>query len=292
MKRFTAKLVQGVSRLAFWRKLADLVWEKPESPAPVTAKDSMPQAADAGKHADAPASKTSLFARLKHALRRRRNPDPELPAVADQAVVAEPPARKQRDPEAQEDAPALPKRSLLAVLKSKLRRAPPAESLATELRADEHSPPSRAPMQRESDRSRDSAEAEEAAPPNPRQRALAVLANKWVWIPGLSILLLVPLITMALMLVQSSQEKTKLQTQLVATQKKLDQAAAEKKAAAKPQPLKPAGAPAVAAADTAPSPATDGTQTPSATGECEISSKESVALNLKNCIEGFNAMSQ
>jgi hypothetical protein len=209
-------------------------------------------------------------------------------------VATERSARKQRDADTPEDAPAAPKRSLLAVLKSKLRRAPPSEQLEIEPETDKNTAPSRATTHRDSARSRDgdSIEEEEAAPLSPLQRALSVLSKKWVWIPGLSILLLVPLVTMGLMLVQSAQEKEQLQTRLLATQKKLDQAAAAKKAAAKPQPPNPTGAAAVAAVDIAPSPATDGTQAKGATGECEISSKESVTLNLKNCIEGFNAMSQ
>lgn len=289
MRRLSKKLVHGFSRLAFWRKPVDPIAE-PSDPDPVAALETMPEAAAT----DVPANPPGWFARLQNALRHRRNPERESPADPDQSLVAERPARQPPDT-SPDDAPAAPKRALLAVLKSKLRRAPPSEQLEMEPEADEGTSPSRASLRQESTRSRrddDAAEEEDAIPLSPLQRALAVLSNKWVWIPGLGLTLLVPLVAMALMLFQSAQEKEQLQTQLRATQKKLDQAVAEKKTAARQAAPRQPLAPTVAAADPTASATSAETKPRGAAGECEISDKESVTLNLKNCIEDFNALTQ
>lgn len=117
----------------------------------------------------------------------------------------------------------------------------------------------------------------------------AVLANKWVWVSGISVMLIALAATLAGMLLQSGQEKKQLQIELVAAQQKLKQAGtAQKPVGTKPAPIKPAVHPIVASAATPsvpPRPAAVG-------GECELSNPENAAENLKRCIDSFNAMSE
>lgn len=123
------------------------------------------------------------------------------------------------------------------------------------------------------------------------QRVRVVLANKWVWVPGVSIMLIALIATMTWMLLQSGQEKKQLQIELVAAQKKLKLANIAKQASVKPAPVyhnasKQAGNPAVASVGDTPAGSTPGGDA----GGCDVSSKENVTRNLKNCIDSFNAM--
>ncbi|MDP1929558.1 MAG: hypothetical protein Q8K62_13720 [Thiobacillus sp.] len=99
--------------------------------------------------------------------------------------------------------------------------------------------------------------------------------------------------TMMWMLLQSGQEKKQLQIELVAAQKKLKQASAAKPLAVGRDASKQAGNPAVAsglsvanAGDTS-----AGSRPGGDAGGCDVSNKENVTQNLKNCIDSFNAMS-
>jgi hypothetical protein len=115
------------------------------------------------------------------------------------------------------------------------------------------------------------------------QRVLAKLSNKWVWIPCVSVIVLVPLVIMALMLMQSAQEKAHLQEELLATQKQLEQSTTVKNASASlatsrqtDDPLKQEDP---SAADGNPGVDED---------DCVVTDQASVIKNLKNCIESFN----
>jgi hypothetical protein len=221
------------------------------------------------------APQLSLLARLKNRLRRQPGlPPPEANAAADTEQLAdqraiESPSRGRNDADATtaDELPA-PKPSLLVRIKNRLRRQsglPPSEE-----DTDEPTP----------------GDAESADDESPVQvgrirRVLAVLSNKWVWIPGVSVVLLALLGAMLLGLLQSAQETKQLQAELLATQKKLEQATT-KKAAASRDASRQAGNHAVAtAADS--SPGIDA-------GDCTVTDKESVIQNLRNCIDSFNSL--
>lgn len=125
------------------------------------------------------------------------------------------------------------------------------------------------------------------------QRVRARLSNKWVWIPGLSIILLVPLVTMAWMLVQSTQEKARLQVELQAAQKKLEQPSPTKQSAASQTAKKPTNETLEPGENSMPVSAGGGVDSTSAVdaGDCVVTDQASVLKNLKNCIEGFNRTS-
>lgn len=89
MNRLTAKLVQGFSRLAFWRKPAAAFPEQPETPA-AEASTAAPPEAETAAFAEAPARaladgnaieeaasapKLSVLARLKTTFRRQTKPE-------------------------------------------------------------------------------------------------------------------------------------------------------------------------------------------------------------------------
>lgn len=181
------------------------------------------------------------------------------------------------------------KPSLLARLKGKLRRS----TGPIPLEADADTPQSslRQPKATTASSQAEPAAEEEAVHLSPIQRVRAVLSNKRVWIPGISVMLIAVIATMAAMLLQSGQEKKQLQIQLVAAQQKLKQANTEKKAdlgpgATNPATSKRAGNPVVATASVSPAESQSGV----GAGECQISNPENVAENLKNCIDSFNAM--
>ena len=201
------------------------------------------------------------------------------------------PSRKQDAASATADDLPAPKPSLLARLKSTLRRP----SRAEQPEADEDTPPSRSrPTRTATVSSQTDPDADEAAVPlSLVQRVRAVLINKWVWVPGVSVMLIALIATMMWMLLQSGQEKKQLQIELVAAQKKLKQASAAKPVAVSHGAPKQAGNPAVAsglavatAGDTA-----AGSGPGADAGGCDVSSKANVTQNLKNCIDSFNAMS-
>lgn len=231
MNRFIAKLVHGVSRLAFWRKPAASTPEEAESlatPEPATAPQSRQAEAESSAAEDVPVLQTGWLARLKSKFRR-------------------PPEHVQ--PEADEDTP---------------------RSRAVESATDEA-----------------------AAHVSRIQHVRAVLTNKWVWVPGISVMLIAIIATMMWMLVQSGQDKKQLQLELVAAQKKLKQASAAKVVAIKPVVAHPdvheqAGKPAVVAAGDTPS----GSRLGADAGGCDVSNKGNVTQNLKNCIDSFNAMAE
>lgn len=278
MNRFTAKLAQGAARLAFWRKSAAPTLGQPEVPAPEAFQNSSPIEANPEAAVDAPAPPPGRLARLKQALRIRRNPAPEPSPEPDQAVAIEAPSGERDDASAAADAMPAHKLSLLTRLKNRLRRQP---ELPPSEAADMGAATLGAERRTEAVASSDDASAddENAEHVGRTRRVLAVLSSKWVWIPGLSVVLLALMGALMLMLLQSAQEKEHLQEELLATKKKLEQTIT-KKAAAERGASGQAGTPAVAAVADSNSGIDD--------GDCAVTDKESVIRNLKNCIDSFN----
>ncbi len=158
--------------------------------------------------------KLSLLARLRKVFRRKADLGTEENTEAGQPKSELPDGRKpdQASLSASADVPteaAPEKLSLLTRLKNVFRRksGPDAENDAETTAPDEAAP----------------AEDGEVVEVGRLQRVLARLSNKWVWIPGVSVIVLVPLVIMAWMLMQSTQEKARLQVELQAAQKKLEQ---------------------------------------------------------------------
>lgn len=276
MNRLTAKLVQGFSRLAFWRKPAAPLPEQPEMPAPEASTEAPPEAEPVAV-VDTAEPQVGRFERLKRFLGRVRKPVVEQAAEPVQAALDEAPAREPADENVIEEAASAPPRSWLARLKTTFRRQPGPEVIE----ADESIPDAKRNRDATAFSEDESDSDEDAVPPGHIRRALAALSSKWVWIPATSVLIG----AMALMLLQSGQEKEHLQAELLATQKKLEQQGVAKAAAVEAD-AGPADAPAFAAvgavADS--SPGIDA-------GDCQVSDKESVTQNLKNCIDSFNRIS-
>jgi hypothetical protein len=276
LNRLTAKLVQGVSRLAFWRKPAAAFPEQPETPALEASTAVQPETEQAAV-ADTAEPQTSRFERLKQLLKLGRKSIAEQPLAPDSAALAEAPARELADENAIEEAASAPKLSVLARLKATFRRQAKPEALE----ADESIPGAERNRDATAFSEDESDSDEDTAQPGRTRRALAMLSNKWVWIPGASAMLLVPIGAMALLLQQSAQEKEHLQAELLATQNKFEQAGVAKEVAvdtAVPAPA-PAAVPAYVAADSRPG---------IDAGDCQVSDKASVTQNLKRCIDSFN----
>ena len=236
---------------------------------------------------DTPVPQASWRARLQQILRWRRKPAPETPPDPDQPAAVQRPSRTQPDAAAAiDDAPA-PKLSLLARLKSKIRRQPKPEPLADALNP--------APLgERKRDRAttandENTAEPSDAEADTPKigwiKRGLTKLSNKWVWIPSISVVLLALIGALVFMFLQSAQEKAKLQMQLQAAQKKLDQkTVVAKKASVSAAAPTPADAPVLATVGSTLAKTSPGANS----GDCLITDKESVSRSLKDCIESFN----
>jgi hypothetical protein len=278
LNRLTAKLVQGVSRLAFWRKPAAALPEQTETPAPEASTEVPPETEPAAA-ADAAEPQAGRFERLKRLLNLGRKSIAEQPVAPDPAALAEAPARELADEIAIEEAAPAPKLSVLARLKTTFRR----QTKPDRLEADE-SIPGAGPNRSATAFSEDESDSDEdTAPPGRLRRVLATLSNKWVWIPGASAMLLVLIGAMAVMLLQSAQEKEHLQSELLAMQKKLEHKGNAKEAAAKKN-AGPSDAPAFAAIGSAAAGSRPGIDA----GDCQVSDKASVSQNLKNCIDSFN----
>jgi len=281
LNRLTAKLAQGVSRLAFWRKPAAALPEQPETPAAET--DVQPETEPAAA-ADAAEPQAGRFERLKRRLNLGRKSIAEQPVAPDPVARAETPARALADDIAIEEAAPAPKLSVLARLKTTFRRQPKPQALE----ADESIPGAELKRDATAFSEDESDSDEDTAPPGRIRRVLATLSNKWVWIPGASVMLLVLIGAMALMLLQSAQEKEHLQAELLATQKKLEQAGVAKKVAADTDVPAPAPAPADVPTFAAVGSAAAGSRPGIDAGDCQVSDKGSVTQNLKNCIDSFN----
>lgn len=226
---------------------------------------------------------SSLLTRLTKIFRRKANPGTEENAEAEQPKSglsdrgrADQAGLAVGTEVATEAAPE--KLSLLTRLKDVFHRKPsPAENDAETTAPDEAAP----------------AEDSEVLDVGRFQRVRARLSSKWVWIPGLGVIILVPLVVMAVMLMQSVQEKARLQAELQAAQKKPEQ----------PRPLKLPDASHTAKKQTDDTlepgenslPVTAGGGAGSGlgvdAGDCVVTDQASVIKNLRNCIEGFNRSS-
>ncbi|KVW96044.1 hypothetical protein ABW22_08360 [Thiobacillus denitrificans] len=236
--------------------------------------------AEPGAAADTAEPQVGRFERLKQFFSRGHKPVPEQPVEPDQAALGEAPAREQADASAIEEEASAPQRSLLARLKTTFRQQPKPEVLE----ADESIPGAGRNRDATAFSEDDSDSDEDTVQPGRIRRVLAMLSNKWVWIPGASAMLLVLIGAMALMLLQSAQEKEHLQAKLLAMQKKLEQTGvAKERAADAPAPV-PADAPAFSAVGSAVADRRPGIDA----GDCQVSDKASVTQNLKNCIDSFN----
>jgi hypothetical protein len=284
LNRLTAKLVQGVSWLAFWRKPAAPLPEQPEMLAMEASAEVRPVEAEAElAAADTAEPRAGRFERLKRFLGRVRKPVAEQAAEPDQAALDEAPVRKRADENVMEEEALVPRRSWLARLKTTFRRPGPEA-----IEADESIPDAK--RNRDATAfSEDEADSDGDAPqPGRIRRALAALSNKWVWIPAASAMLLVLIGAMALMLLQSAQEKEHLQAELLATQKKLEQSGVAKEVTADTDVPAPAPAAVPVPALAAVGSAAAGSRPGIAAGDCQVSDQASVTENLKNCIDSFN----
>lgn len=287
MKRFVAKIVRGSARLAFWRKPVEVAPDQQQSSEPASAEEIKPNETESKASVDVPVQQTGWSARLKNALLRRKRPDRESspesdPALSsDQTLPKAPPSEALNDTDATADTALPPTLSLLARLKHSLRRQSRPEQLEADMAAENSSAENDNPPAL----SRDDDSVDDADAPHVSRigRVLVLLSNKWVWIPGTSVLLLMIVVTMMLMLLQSRREKEQLQADLIAAQIKLKQAGIGKQVPIHQGLFRQAGDPAeVSAGGVA-----DGYADVD-TGNCDVSSKESVIKNLKNCIESFN----
>lgn len=272
------KLVHGFARLAFWRKPAATMASAESDPAqlPVASRSTHDAEAIAGASAGPAVAPTGWFARIKHTLHgwfRLPNTQTEV----EPAPAAERSAPKRGEPEASE---AVAKPSVLARLKRLFHRKP-VLALAEE-EADRPPASSRPARAAGGSNQAEPVAEEDVAPANRLQRLRGVLANKRVWIPTVSVVLLAVMGSMAWLLLQSGQEKQQLQLELQAANKKLKQAAPPKLAAKAPAPQPAIQSPS-ATTNSSPQPGANG-------GECLISDPKNIAENLKNCIDGFNAV--
>jgi hypothetical protein len=278
LNRFTAKLKHRLARLAFWRKPAAPIPEQPETSDPETARDLKAVEAELSADADTLALPVGWFARMKQGLRRQRSPvqDP------DQSGATAPPSRD--DASATADAAPTPQPAFLARLKSMLRRQPRLEQPEAVAVADDPKPGTEEIREAAASGDAEPTGDEEAVHVSRFRRVLAMFSNKWVWIPGVSAVLLALIGTMLLMLQQSAQEKEALQAELLATRNKLEQTTGTKKAAASLSVAGQADATTFARAGSAAAETGPGVDA----GDCLITDKASVTQNLKNCIDSFN----
>lgn len=258
------------AKLAFWRKPA--ADGSADAAPPEAAPEAAPAAETDDTASDAPAPKPGLWQRVTALFRRKREAAPET--ATEDTPEAVPTAT---DDEASE-APT-PRPGLLARFKGLFRRK------AAPLEGEEESTEAEAP---------DTVAEGEEGEPAPRG-LLHKLRSKWVWIPALVILLLALIGGVAALFIRSAHETQRLQQELQAAKRKLEQ-----------QAKAPAPAPVVVAAPVAkppeapvkkPDPAFDiigAKPAPEAesglnAGDCVVSDREQVAANLKRCIEAFNA---
>lgn len=291
MNRLVAKLVQGSARLTFWRKPVEPTPAQPQSPAPGTASSVRPAEVESSAAVDVPVLRVGWFTRLKHALRRRKYPAQEPPPDPDQTVVKALPSRAPVDASAPADTVPSPAPSFLARLKNKLRRQPQPEQLEADGVAEKPSAVKPSAEKSGAEKNPGAAASSEVTPADDADaipvsrmgRVLAMLSNQWVWIPGISIVMLAIVASMMLMLLRSKHENEQLLTKLVATQKELKQTSIKKQAPARQHSPRQAGDPdnvavgSVADAE----PGVDA-------GDCVVTDQASVIKNLKNCIDSFN----
>ena len=279
MNRFTEKIVHWSVRLAFWHKTAEATPRHPEYRDSETIKniESDPSAA-----IDVPALEAGLFSRLKQLLLRWRNtrqeelPDPALAVTKERrAAVEQPDASATAD-----EVPAL-KLPFTVRLKNKFRRQPKPEQTGED--AGKLKPAEDKHKEATPSGDADSSGNEEAMDVSRKRQVLALLSNKWVWISSAGVMLMAIIAVMLVMLLQSAKEKEQLEVDLLATQKKLGQTAITKRAAGTQGSSRSASGSSMETAGSSVDPNLDINAE-----DCLVTSTESVAQNLKNCIESFN----
>ncbi len=292
MTQFLKKLKVWLAKLAFRRKRAADAAPRPEAePAPSAAVDVAERKpkTTATEEPEVPEPKPSILTRLKQGLTFRRKPV-EAEAETDAEVVVErkPRARASEEPEV----PA-PKPGFLTRLKQWLSfRRKPAE---TDAETDDKT----LVIDKSKVRSETTAaEDEEAAPPPSRLKRLLIrLRNKWIWIPALSLAVVGLVSWVVVIMMHTTHEKERLQAELKAAKKMLEQksVAAVKPPAppplsipTEPVPVKPEKKidPAFAIVGHVPAPQPE--ESGINTSDCVVKDKVSVAENLKNCITSFN----
>lgn len=315
MKRLIEKFAYGFTRLTFWGKPVPVIEESP-SPVPVEAiapalaagllspdnEPVVPTAALDAPISDAllpepvvpdlsiPEAMSTEFLELSELLAPAEQPEPvattglesEESAPTSTVVVATPdqaPAIQEQSGVVVPTEAAPEKLSLLTRLKNVFRRkSGPDTGNGMETATPDEAVPA--------------VEGEEVEVGR-LQRVLTRLSNKWVWIPGLSIILLVPLVTMTWMLMQSTQEKARLQVELQASQKKREQPKSIKQSDASLAAKKQTDDTLETGENSLPESAGGGVDSASAfdAGDCVLTNQASVLKNLKNCIEDFNRTS-
>lgn len=278
---FFARLKQ---RLTFRRKPATETEAEPDAEAVAERKPR----AKATEEPEVPEPKPSFFARLKGWLTFRRKPI-ETEAEPDAEAVAE---RKPRGSASEEAEVPEPKPGFFARLKGWLSfRRKPAE---TEAEADDKTQViEKAKVRSETT----AAEGEEEAPqPGRLKRLLIRLRSKKVWIPALSLAVVGLVSWVVVVMLHATHEKERLQAELKAAKKMLEQkqvAAVVRPAPPPPQPAVPAKPekkidPAFNIVGHIPAPRSEEESGVNAS-DCVVKDKASVSENLKNCIEGFNS---
>lgn len=288
MNQLAAKWVQGWARLAFWRKRGIPSPPQPESPDPQTSDSSPPVKSAVEAIADPSQIQTGWLARLKHALRRRRNStEAPLPASEHTGDSERPSGQPLDASTATEDGPPLTQ-GFFARLKNTFRR----QSKPTPMDVDA---PSSSPGGNDAptaSHSGNSVADAEALRPNRMQRVRSLLSNKGLWIVSVSIMLLAIIVTLVFMLSQSRQEQEHLQAELLATQKSLGQARLTQRAAtpqpAAPQSTLPAASPQARDSANAFSSSPAEIKPDIDIEDCVVTDKDSVIKNLSRCIEHFN----
>ncbi|MBI5750809.1 MAG: hypothetical protein HZA59_01510 [Hydrogenophilales bacterium] len=332
MTQFLKKLRVWLAKLAFWRKRAADAAPPPEAePAPAAAVDSAEPApeqpaakpgwlarlkglftfrrkveavADTAEEAEAepvaekkPRPKASeeaevsepkpgFFARLKQRLSFRRKPA-ETEAEPDAEAAAE---KKPKSKDSEEAEVTEPKPGFFARLKGWLSfRRKPAETEADDktLVIDKAKTGSETTA----------AEGEEEAPqPGRLKRLMIRLRSKMVWIPALSLAVVGLVSWVVVVMLHATHEKERLQAELKAAKKMLEQkqvAAVVRPAPPPPQPAAPAKPekkidPAFEIVGHIPAPQPEEESGINAS-DCVVKDKASVSENLKRCIEGFNS---
>lgn len=175
----------------------------------------------------------------------------------------------------------MPNRSLLARIANRLRRQPGQQSLDRD--ADEPTPGTETESEATGSGNTEAPEGAGGVRRSPIGRVLATLSNKWIWIPGASVMVLALAGALLMLVLQSAQEKERLRAELRATQEKLEQATAVKHveaSSAVPGQVKDSSYPG-----------SGGPGKKSLTvdvEDCLVTDKESVTRSLRNCIDSFN----
>ncbi|MDP1681293.1 MAG: hypothetical protein Q8L39_05915 [Burkholderiales bacterium] len=253
------------------------------------------RATDEPEEPEVPESKPNFFSRLKRWLSfRSKAAETEAEPSPDDVVEMKPKKKTRATDEPEEPEVPEPKPGVFARLKQSLsfRR----KSEETEADANDKTLViDKAKVRSETK----AAEGEEEAPPPSRLKRLLIrLRNKWIWIPALSLAVVGLVSWVVVLMMHATHEKERLQAELKAAKKMLEQ---KQVVAVKPPvppplstptepvPVKPEKKidPAFAIVGHGPAPQPE-EESGMNTSDCVVKDKKSVAENLKNCIASFN----